>query len=277
MTFEDPDIAALVGGEPTPVPEGPTRRKFGGRPKGSKNKPKPMPHPFMGMPLSRRAEQAAERIERAAALLGSHAAQRRDDDPEGVPTMDMTDVFGGVTVGWLSKVFGMDPSTVKKRLADCPPLHRRKAGYTYSLPVACRYLVKPVFDVKKYLEEMSPSELPANLQKEYWDALLKRQTWETRAGHLWPSESVMEVFGETFKTIKFTTQLWADNLQQLTGLTNSQRKILTDAVDGLHKELHERLLEMPKKRQTPSLLHTRKDPDEVSAETPVTDEFDGLV
>ena len=180
------------------------------------------------------------------------SARRGEDDAP--PSMDMTDTFGGVTVGWLSKVFGMDPSDIKKRLADCPPLHRRKAGYVYSLPVAARYLVKPVFDVRRYIENMKPSELPPQLQRDYWDSALKRQKWEENAGHLWRTESVLEVLGEVFKTIKFSTQLWADNLDRVTGLTPQQRKLLVDMVDGLQNELYEQLVKLSQERQTPSVI-----------------------
>jgi hypothetical protein len=175
----------------------------------------------------------------------------RDMD-SGAPSMDMTDVFSGVTVGWLSKVFGMDPSDVKKRLADCPPLFKRKAGYVYSLPIAAKYLVKPVFDVQKYLSTMKASELPNGLQKDYWDAALKRQKWEENAGHLWRTEAVLEVLGEAFKTMKFSMQLWADNLERVTGLTEEQRKLLVGMVDGLQDELYQHMVQQARERSTPS-------------------------
>ncbi len=189
---------------------------------------------------------------RADDVLDRLIAGRRGED-DGPPTMDMTDVFAGVSVGWLSKVFNMDPSDVKKRLADCPPMHRRKAGYIYSLPVAARYLVKPVFDVQKYLEGMKPSELPPQLQRDYWDSALKRQKWEENARQLWRTEAVMEVFGETFKNIKFAMQLWADNLERMTGLTPQQRELLVGMVDGLQNDIYDRLVAMSRDRQTPPL------------------------
>jgi hypothetical protein len=168
--------------------------------------------------------------------------------------MDMTDVFGGVSVGWLSKVFGMDPSDVKKRLADCPPLHRRKAGYIYSLPVAARYLVKPVFDVQKYIANMKPTELPPQLQRDYWDSALKRQKWEENAHHLWRTEAVLEIFGEVFKRIKFSMQLWADNLERVTGLTSEQRKLLVGMVDGLQNDIYDQLVAFQQESKTPPVL-----------------------
>jgi hypothetical protein len=243
MNDADQDIADLLDGAPGPSAGGPTRRPLG-RPKGSKSKPKPPPHPPLPTPLTRRVEAALDRLTSVA----------RHDADVGAPSMDMTDVFGGVTVGWLSKVFGMDPSDVKKRLADCPPLHRRKAGYVYSLPVAARYLVKPVFDAKKYLENMKPSELPTQLQKDFWSAQLARQKWEENAGHLWRTEAVIDVLGETFKTIKFTMQLWSDSVERVTGLTAEQKVLITQMVDGLQDDIYKSLVEDAKGRTTGSLL-----------------------
>ena len=174
--------------------------------------------------------------------------ERRMDS--GAASLDLADVHSGVTVAWLSQVFGMDPTTVKKRLGDCPPLYRRKAGYVYDVKVAAQYLVKPVFDVKAYLKNMRPSELPSQLQKEYWDAALKRQRWEERAGQLWRTDAVMETFGEVFKSLKFTLQLWADSLERQTGLSADQRKLLIAMVDSLQDELHKSLVGIADRRQT---------------------------
>lgn len=240
MSDYDADTLALIGEPSEAFSDGPLKPKRG-RPPGSPNKGK-APPPFLGVPRVRDRGDALERLMRI----------RRDDLGVGAPTMDMTDTFGGVSVGWLSKVFGMDPTDVKKRLADCPPLHRRKAGYIYDLKVAARFLVKPVFDIQKYLREMKPSELPSQLQKEYWDANLKRQKWEENAGHLWRTEAVLEVLGDTFKLMKFSMQLWADSLERMTGLSIEQKRILVEMVDTLQNEIHEALIVNAAKRKTPN-------------------------
>lgn len=219
---------------------------------------------FIGPPKSKKAIEAVQAAQAAAKPRMSNAARtlelltrrnRHDaDDLDQAPSLDMTDVFGGVSVGWLSKVFGMDPSDVKRRLADCPAIHRKKSGYLYSLPVAARYLVKPVFDVEKYLANMKPSELPPQLQDTYWKSALNRQKFELNAGELWRTADVLEVLGEVFKTIKFTMQLWADNLERATGLSETQRKALVQMVDALQNELHQSLVDLRTKRQTPPAL-----------------------
>lgn len=162
------------------------------------------------------------------------------------------DMMAGVTVSWLAQVFGMDPKTVKAKLADCPPLHRRKAGYVYHLPTACQYLVKPALSPEQYMRNMKPSDLPAAFQQSFWDAALKRQKWEENAGQLWRTEKVRQALGETFQTIKFQLQLWADTLERQTGLTDAQRKLLTTMVDTLQEEIYKGLVEQMSARQTGS-------------------------
>lgn len=204
---------------------------------------------------------AAQRGDVPARSLDSLVRQNRMDRGDDTSMLE-ADMHAGVTTGWLARVFGMDPSTVKKRLADCPPLQRRKAGYVYSLPQAAAYLVKPVFDVSEYLKTMRPSELPASLQKEYWDARLKRQRWEERAGELWRTDDVLDVLGEAFIAIKSSMQLWADNLERAVGLSDEQRRLLQGMVDGLQTELHAALVQMPKQRQTRSTASELDDGEE---------------
>jgi hypothetical protein len=148
----------------------------------------------------------------------------------------------------------MDPTTIKKKLKDCPPLARRKAGYVYDLKVAAQYLVKPVFNAEEYLKTMKASELPTHLQDEYWSAQLRRQKWEENAGQLWRTESVIQVLGDVLQKIKFAMQLWPDNVERATGLSDDQRKMLTSMADELLKEVHTGLLQLPLEKTTPPTL-----------------------
>lgn len=186
------------------------------------------------------------------------------------------DMMAGVTVSWLSQVFGMDPKTVKAKLADCPPLHRRKAGYVYHLPTACRYLIPPAISAENYIKTMKPSDLPASFQQSFWDAALKRQKWEENAGQLWRTEKVREVLGQTFQTIKFTVQLWADTLERETGLSVEQRALLTKMVDSLQEEIYEALVNQAKAGRTGP---QRAEIDEMTGETkpPVVEDPQAVV
>lgn len=228
----DQDLAELIDGPPA-------KRTY-------YRAPKPTPREMRSV--------TAARLERLTMMRRHH-----EDDPNAAPSMDMTDTFAGVSVGWLSKVFGMDPSDVKKRLADCPAMKRQKSGYVYSLPVAARFLVKPEFDADKFIRSMKPSELPPQLQSAYWQSALMRQKWEENAGHLWRTESVMEVLGDTFKTLKNSMQLFADNLERLTELSDKQREILVAAIDGLQDDMYKSLVDMASQKRTVSSTNEMAD------------------
>lgn len=209
-------------------------------------------------------------------ILNDLTSTRRMTRGQTSPLVE--DMMAGVTVSWLSQVFGMDPKTVKAKLADCPPLHRRKAGYVYHLPTACRYLIPPAISAEQYIKTMKPSDLPTAFQQSFWDAALKRQKWEENAGQLWRTDRVREVLGQTFQTIKFTVQLWADTLERQTGLTLEQRELLTQLVDGLQEEIYKALVTQAAEKKTPS---QRGELNEMLGEPgpPVEDEDDwsGLV
>lgn len=164
------------------------------------------------------------------------------------------DISGGVTVAWLAKAFGMQMTTVRKKLADCPAIGRRTGGYLYSLPVAAGYLVKPRVNIARYLEGLEPKDIPTKLQQAYWDAQLKRQKWEQDAGHLWPTEDVIDVLGEVFKATRSAMQLWPDTLERMTGLSEEQRAILTREADSLQDEIFAAMKRMAAERSTPSAI-----------------------
>lgn len=196
---------------------------------------------------------------------------------QGAPMVE--DMHAGVTVSWLCQVFHMDPKVVKQRLADCPPLHRRKAGYVYDLAQAARYLVPPAMSPEQFVKTMKASDLPPHFQQTFWDAALKRQKWEENAGQLWRTEKVREVLGDTFQTIKFTIQLWAETVERETGLTSDQRTALVKLTDSLQQEIYDRLVEQASAKNTGSQRSELPDmigPDDMLPTFTVEDDEDDM-
>lgn len=185
------------------------------------------------------------------------------------------DLLRGVTVSFLAQVFDMDSKTVKQKLADCPPLFKRKAGYVYHFPTACRYLVKPALSHDQLVKTMKASDLPAAFQTMFWDAQLKRQKWEENAGQLWRTEKVRARLGDVFQTIKFTMQLWPDTIERQSGLTPKQHEIFVSLVDNLQQELYERLVTAMREKETSSQLGEIDDVINDKAEE--TDDYSHLV
>lgn len=208
------------------------------------------------------------RQRRAGTRLGDVIAAGRADAVLRDPSrMQLQDFHRGLPVSTLSSIFRMDPTTVKRRLADCPIKEARKGGYLYDLAEAAQYLVKPVFDAKKLLETMKATELPPTLQAAFWDAALKRQKWEENAGDLWRTDRVREVLAEAFKTIKQTILLWSDTVGEQTMLSDEQRKILVALGDALQSEIHAALVQDAARRKTLSTI-------EEAPKDPVVDEDD---
>lgn len=169
-------------------------------------------------------------------------------------SLELSDVHAGVSVTWLASVWGMGTESIKRKLADCPPMKREKNAKIYNLRQAAGYLSEPKVNIDEYIKRLRPGDLPPALSKDYWDAKLKRQKWELEAGDLWRTVDVLDVFGETFKHIRTTTQLWLDTVERTEVLSAAQRETLQRLADGLLEDIHRKLVQMPAERKTESLL-----------------------
>lgn len=171
--------------------------------------------------------------------------------PDENPELDFRINLRGVTLGWLMQIFRMDHSTVKKKLVDCPEVGKGRGGTPlFDVAQAASYLVKPKVDIRTWMKQLRPSDLPPYMQSEFWEAQNKRQKWEENAGELWRTDKVIEVFADTFKTMKETMNLWVDNIERKSGLTAEQRKMLIELVDSLQVELHGKLVDMQSDKKT---------------------------
>jgi len=202
-------------------------------PLGEMEKPKRKPgRPKSARTLAREAREA--RSEEAAQI---EQARRETDDG----SLQTASAYGNVeaflkplTASQLGQVFGMDRKTVQIRMRNCPAVAKTSRGaFLYELRTAAQYLVEPKVDVEAYIKKLRPNDLPPYLHDAYWAALEKRQKVEQRAGELWETEKVIEVYGELAKRIKSSVTLWTDQLEQIERLTPEQRKFLTDKCDGL--------------------------------------------
>lgn len=182
----------------------------------------------------------------------TRSAPRYDSEPK--VELQMKGAMQGVTTYWLAQVFGMVPETVRKRLADVAPVEVTGKSNKYRVRDAAPYLVEPKVDIESYMKNMKAGDLPALLQKEIWDARLKRQKWEAQAGDLWHTEDVIAVLSEVFSTIKSTVQLWPDTVERTVGLADDQRELLINMGDTLQDEIYRKLQEMAKSKSTKSSI-----------------------
>lgn len=181
--------------------------------------------------------------------MGRHPKPIVNDEQDN--SLDTRDTLKGVSVSWLATMFRMDHNTCKKKLVNCPDMGKGRGGsLVFDLAQAAAYLIKPKVDLNAFVRSLRPADLPPYLQSEFWEAQNKRQKWEENAGDLWRTDKVVEVFGETFKLMKDTMNLWVDGLERKSGITGEQRKLLVAEIDALQDELHKRLIDMQVKKKT---------------------------
>lgn len=166
-------------------------------------------------------------------------------------TQDLNEIRDGVTVTWLATLYGIARKTVEKQLVGCPVLKRGKNGAPlYDLTIAAGYMSSRKRDIAAALKTAKEADLPAPLQRQFWQTKLLRNKWEMEAGEMWATDDVMDVLGEIFKKIKNSTMLWIDNLENVSQLTKQQRETLIEYVDTLNNEIADAIKSLPDRRKT---------------------------
>ena len=165
---------------------------------------------------------------------------------------DADDVDTGVSVFWLAKHFGLEVSTVRKKMAGCRAVKRKTSGHLYLLKDAAPYLVTPKMDPEQLIRSMKSQDLPPHLQNQFWQAAVTRLRWEKEAGELWLTEDVLDAFGDIFKLVKSSSQLWPDTLTEMVGLSDAQRESLVRQIDVLLNEIHAAIKNNVLGKATPS-------------------------
>lgn len=187
----------------------------------------------------------------AAAALERHIQEKQGAPDAKLPRME--EFIRPVGVTFLADVFRLDTRTVKKKLANCPvQKHERGNIPLYDFVQAAGYLVKPKMSAWDWLKTLRVQDLPPHLAPGIAQAKLSNQTLEVRAGRLWRSEDVMDVLGDVFQTIKSSMQLWSETMRENAGLTDDQWIKFRQLVDDLQDQIHKKLVDMPRRRQTPN-------------------------
>lgn len=152
--------------------------------------------------------------------------------------------FNGMTIPRLAQLFRLDRRTVTEKLRPVRPTGDRRGVPTYHVVTAAPYLVEPIVDIAKYLAEVGPSDLPAALQAQYWNAQNSKLKYKENAADLWRTQQVMEVFVGAFRSLSQTLRLLADRVEARTDLTPEQRKIIEREIsDVALTMLRKRLVE----------------------------------
>lgn len=152
-------------------------------------------------------------------------------------------IYEGLNLSQMEKAFRMDHRNLVEKLKDCPPSGSRGGVPVWRIHEAAPHLVKPLYDVEAYIKRMNHTDLPKHLTKEFWAGLKSKQDYELRAGDLWPTSKVVESVGELMKLVRMTALLTVDTLERQVELTDKQRSIVKNLMDGMLIELHKAIQE----------------------------------
>ncbi len=178
-----------------------------------------------------------------------------DRNALGLDSRDSHKIASGVPIPWLVRVFRMPRQKLERALLNCPILRTTNSGTpVYDVKTAARYLIDMTPQMEAYLQTIKAADLPEKLRETYWNAKIKEAKYRVMAGELWPTQAVMDVLGETFKTIKKTTQLWADTIGETSELSDAQRALIIQLVDRLLDDTHQALVMQSRDNQTESHL-----------------------
>lgn len=206
--------------------------------------------PTKGEAAAHAAKKAAELAEREPDVAVDGLAQ--DEMP------DATAFHRPVTRTFLATVLSVEPRRLVKRLANCPIVGwtNGRGGQVplYDFKQAISYCVEPRIDIAQWIKSQNAMSLPPAINKAFWDAERSKQMVLERAKDLWRTADVLDVLGRTALEIKSTTQLWIENLPGKATLTTEQYDALRREVAALLDDIHRKLVEMPKERQTASSL-----------------------
>ncbi len=218
----------LLGGDDTP--EEPVRRR-------------------PGRPTNEERQRRAERLLQEAA----HQAELRQA-VTGRTKISEEEFLLPVSKNFLARVLQMDPMTVKKRLRGCKPAATFGGGggrEVYYFHEALPFLVKPKMDIGTYLRTLNPTDMPASINKTFWEAERIKGRTLLESGELWHDGAVLDVLGRVFMLIKERIPIITEGMRSA-GLTDEQAALLTGYADQMQSDLYEALVEDTKQHRTTS-------------------------
>lgn len=168
---------------------------------------------------------------------------------------DASDVASGVSVPWLATVFRISRPKLQDIIHGLRPIRINNRGVKfYDIADAAAYIVKPKMSVDDFIRTIKKNDMPEQLKESFWNSKLKEQKFRRLAGDLWTKESILTVIGELLQTIKNTTLLWADTVEEECGVTDDQRQLLLDLREQLLLDIVNKVKDQMSQTKTASQL-----------------------
>jgi hypothetical protein len=151
--------------------------------------------------------------------------QQLDDESTAI-------IYQGISLNQAVTIFAMDIRDIKAKIhGRVLPCGMRSQNPVYQIRDLAPYLCKPAYDLDEFIQRMSIADLPPILRKEYWAGLRSRQLYEKEAAELWPTQRVMEVVSELFKTLRMSLLMTREAVERESELTPRQRDIIASIID----------------------------------------------
>lgn len=167
---------------------------------------------------------------------GGSANESYDEESQGI-------IYQGASSRQLAIMFRMDPAVVSRKISGLIPVGRRRGAMIYSIAEAAARLVKPGYEIERYIMEMNHLDLPPLLAKEFWNAMRARLSFEEDNGDLWRTTDVVRAFSEVFQTLRMSLMLMSDAVERESSLTDGQRLTLRRLTDGAMFDCRTKLIE----------------------------------
>jgi hypothetical protein len=150
---------------------------------------------------------------------------------------------GEATQAQIAKLFRRDVKTLPRLLHGLVPAGIRRGSKVYAIADAATRLVKPGYSIETYIKRMHPSDIPALVQKEFWNGQRARQIYEENEGDLWRTDEIVEVLAGVFATCRTSLLLLSDAVSRESALSSRQQDALKRLIDGAIDDLKTGLVE----------------------------------
>lgn len=141
-------------------------------------------------------------------------------------------IYEGATIRQLAIMFKADPKVVTRKVSGLVPVGRREGTAVYSIPEAASRLVKPSYEIERYIMEMNHLDLPPLLSKEFWNSQIARTKFEEMNADLWRTPDVVRVISVLFNSIRMMLLVLPDTVEREAGLNKEQKAVVRRVIDG---------------------------------------------
>jgi hypothetical protein len=149
----------------------------------------------------------------------------------------------GCSISDLAVIFSKCKRTVSQRLRNCKASGHRRGYLIYNVAEASRFLMDPLVDIEAYIRQADPNDVPPLLLKEFWSGQLNKQRFETGEANLWPTADVKVMFIDVFEKLRAGIRSFSGSVDAQTGLSEKQRKLMSELSAGLLVELQRTLVD----------------------------------